>query len=617
MPGRLTITLLPLAAALTSGATSDDAAIRLNQVGFLPDAAKRAVVSDTATAPLRWSVRDASGMEVTSGKTAVVGADEASGDHVHLVDLARITSPGTYRLSVAGHPARSFVVRRDIYAPLASAALHYFYQTRAGIAIEQRLVGDARWARPAGHPKEVAPCFSGSDERGTSWRGCDYTLDVTGGWYDAGDHGKYVVNGGIALWTLQNLYERQSRAGRFPYADGRGNLPESGNGIDDLLDEARWEMRFLLSMQIPDGARATVPVGPRNGGSALVLRTIDVGGMAHQKVADRRWTTLPTRPADDKEERLLYPPTTAATLNLAATAAQCARIWRTVDARFSASCLAASKRAYAAALRHPDVYATDSFTGSGGYGDGDVTDEFYWVAAELFATTGEERYRTALRSSPFHAAAVREADWSHVAALGTITLATVAGPAEVEATHARRTLLTAADGFLAEEARSGYHIPYATLRYPWGSNAVILNRAMILAMAHGITGQARYRNGAVDAIDYVLGRNPLDQSYVSGFGTRPLRNPHHRFWARQLDAALPGPPPGVLSGGPNSTAMADPIAATMRGRCAPQRCWKDDIGAYALNEVAINWNAPLLWVASFLDEAPTASGLQHPHGGKR
>jgi endoglucanase len=592
---------LPVVAALVIGASNPVPAIRLNQLGFLPDTTKRAVVATESTVPLRWRVLDANGRTAAEGRTTVIGADAASGDRVHLVSFDGVTAPGTYRIEVAGQTSRTFAVRTGLYAPLASAALNFFYQNRAGIPIEARYAGGAQWARPAGHPKEVAPCFKGADERGTVWPGCSYTLDVTGGWYDAGDHGKYVVNGGISLWTLQNLHERQAANGRFAFADGRAQLPESGNGIDDLLDEARWEMRFLLAMQLPDGSRAQVPVGALRPDAPLTFSTIDAGGMAHQKVADRNWTTLPTPPHEDREDRLLYPPTTGATLNLAATAAQCARIWRSVDPRFAGTCLTAAKRAYRAALRNPQVYATSSFTGSGGYGDNDLSDELYWATAELWATTGEAPYGYALRGMPAHRAAVREPNWGNVAALGTITLASAPGVPRAEAAGAQAALVAAADGFLAEDARSGYRIPYATLAYPWGSNSSILNRAMILGLAHRFTGDARYRSGVVDAMDYVLGRNPLDQSYVSGFGARSLMNPHHRFWAHQLDASLPGPPPGVVSGGPNSTAMSDPIALPMKGKCAPQRCWKDEITAYALNEVAINWNAPLLWVAAYLD----------------
>jgi endoglucanase len=125
---------------------------------------------------------------------------------------------------------------------------------------------------------------------------------------------------------------------------------------------------------------------------------------------------------------------------------------------------------------------------------------------------------------------------------------------------------------------------------------------MILGLAADFTGKAAYRDGAVDAMDYVLGRNPLDRSYVTGHGARPMRNPHHRFWAHQANARYPSPPPGVLSGGPNSTSMGDPVAKDMKGKCAPQTCWTDDYRAFTQNEIAINWNAPLFWVATWLDE---------------
>ena len=573
--------------------------VHVNQLGFDPGDAKRAIVTSSAVAPLHWQLRDAKGIVAAQGDTVVTGGDAASGDHLHAVDFSRVSAPGTYRLTVGGSDSHPFPIAAGIYTPLRYAALNYFYQTRAGIAIEARFAGGARWARAAGHPHEVAPCFSGKDDRGNQWPGCGYTLDVTGGWYDAGDQGKYVVNGGISLWTLQNLYET---GGKGAFGDRRARLPETGNGVDDLLDEARWEMRFLLAMQVPDGERVAVPVGVQRDAAKLTLTTIDAGGMAHHKVADRAWTALPTVPAEDPQPRLLYPPSTAATLNLAATAAQCARIWRGIDPAFAARCLTAAERAYAAALRNPQVFAPDTFTGSGGYGDAHLDDELYWATAELFATTRAPRYGDALRHMAAFAAPLEEPGWPSVAALGTITLATVPGVLPAAETAQQRALIVAAaDRFLAEQAQSGFHLPYATIAYPWGSNSTILNRAMILGEAQRLTDAPRYRAAVVDAMDYVLGRNPLDRSYVTGFGWNPVQNPHHRFWAHSLDARLPGPPPGVLSGGPNSTSMSDDIARTMKGTCAPQRCWRDDIHAFALNEVAINWNAPLLWVAAYLD----------------
>jgi endoglucanase len=337
----------------------------------------------------------------------------------------------------------------------------------------------------------------------------------------------------------------------------------------------------------------------------LHFTQIDASGMAHHKVADRAWTTLPTAPADDRQPRLLYPPSTAATLNLAATAAQCARIWRKIDPAFARQCLTAAERAFAAALRNPAVYAPSTFTGSGGYEDDDVSDEFYWAAAELYVTTGRTTFAEALRRMKAFRAPMDEANWASTGALGTIGLAILPnGLATEERAAQRAKIVAAADRFLAEQARSGYHIPFASTAFAWGSNAVLLNRAMILGLAERMTGARKYRDGAADVVDYLLGRNPLDQSFISGFGTRPLANPHHRFWAHALDPRFPGPPPGVLSGGPNSTAMTDDVARTMKGHCVGMRCWRDANYAFTMNEVAINWNAPLLWVTAYLDAPP-------------
>lgn len=116
------------------------------------------------------------------------------------------------------------------------------------------------------------------------------------------------------------------------------------------------------------------------------------------------------------------------------------------------------------------------------------------------------------------------------------------------------------------------------------------------------TSEKKYRNGAVAVTDYRLGRNPLSQSYISGYGENPMKAPHHRFWAKAADPSLPGPPPGALAGGPNESTAPDPIIKRIHSDCVAQTCYADEIEAYLLNEVAINWNALLFWIATFLDE---------------
>lgn len=589
-------------------------AIQMSQVGFETQGPKTATVVDSSRTPLAWEVTDASGVVAATGVSTVFGDDASSRRHLHTVAFAGLQTPGQdYRLTVGTHQSRPFSVADRPHARLKFDALAYFYQNRAGIPIIAEHVARPDLARAAGHPHEVASCFRGRDSAGTVWPGCDYSLDVTGGWYDAGDHGKYVVNGGIAVWMLLDAWERaQAKAspGATAFADGQVDIPEAGNGVDDLLDEARYEIEFLLRMQIPEGVKASLPVGPQPGGQPLVLTEVDAGGMVHHKVHDAQWSPLPTNPADDGLTRYLYPPSTAATLNLAAVAAQCARIWRTVDPAFAQTCLTASQRAFRSALRNRDVRAPDGFTGGGGYGDNDVSDEFYWATAELFITTSNPAYLTALKTSPFYlggpqsgATATGDPGWASTAALGSLSLATVPNSlSDADRSQVRANIVAGARAYRAESYSQGYGLPFAGNSYEWGSNGALMSRAVILGSAFDYSGDWDLRNGALQAMDYVLGRNPLDQSYVTGYGARPMRNPHHRFWANAADPAYPKPPAGALSGGPNNQAMTDEVAKTMVGRCAPQTCWADDIHAYALNEVAINWNAPLVWVAAFLDD---------------
>lgn len=598
---------LGLCLALPAAAQTDPIApIRLNQTGFETHGPKRAMLGNASHGALDWQLLDARGGVHLRGRTTVFGPDPAAGETVHAIDFTGFAKPGKgYRLKVGQMTSRPFDIGPRRRGNLAADALAFFYHQRAGVPIEARFVG-AEWARRAGHATEVAACFAGKDLRGNEWPGCLGKIDVHGGWYDAGDHGKYVVNGGITLWTLLNAYEHRPAH----FRDRAGRIPEAGNRVPDLLDEARYEMEFLLRMQVPQGTRTRVHVGPVSFGPPspgttpppLTFSEIDASGMAYHKVGDRNWTKLPMPPQDDPEERLVYPPTTGATLNLAATAAQCARIWRTIDKAFSARCLAAAERAWAAAMRNPEVYAAGAFTGSGGYGDRDVSDEFFWAAAELFAATGKPAFGAYLRASPHWTGEVHEAAWARTGPLGMITLVTAKGIPASDAAHAWAALQNAADRFLADRERSSYRVPYTPPVYPWGSTSSLLNRAMIIGLIHNRTGERKYRDAVIDSVDYLLGRNPIDQSYISGYGARPMRNPHHRFWAKSMDPKLPGPPPGVLSGGPNSGFMSDEVGAKMKGKCAPMACYADDIRAFSLNEVAINWNAPLFWVAAWLDQ---------------
>lgn len=585
--GTTAVAVLCLAAltpAAGHAAPDPGSAVKVNQVAYVPGLPHRATVVTGSGTPLAWTLRDSSGTTVASGQTSVRGPDSLSGDSVHIIDFSSFDTAGTgYVLSAAGADSNPFDISAAPLRKLRYDALAFFYHQRSGTPIQSQYVG-SRYARPAGHVN-VPP--NQGDDNVPCRVSCGYTSDVRGGWYDAGDHGKYGVNTGIATWQLVNEYERTLHidgADRAALGDGTLAIPERGNGVPDILDEARWGVEFLMKMQVPEGRTDA--------------------GMVRHKVSDENWTGLPMRPEQDPQRRVLSAVTTAATLNLAATAAQAARVWRTIDAGFSARALRAAERAYAAAKADPARYAdSGDDSGGGSYVDNNVTDEFYWAAAELFTTTGSAAYRADVTGSPlFRGKGFGEGgfDWWWTAGLGDTTLAMVPNglPAsDVAATRA--AFASHGDRLLSQAAGQGYPAP--TDGYWWGSNGVVANAANVLALAHDFTGQAKYRAGVYQTLDYLFGRNPFSHSYVTGYGERATRNVHHRFWASQLDSSLPTAPPGVLAGGPN-TDLQDPVAREQLEGCKPQKCYLDDINAWSVNEVALNWNAALSWLSFWAAE---------------
>ncbi|MEI7845479.1 MAG: glycoside hydrolase family 9 protein, partial [Chloroflexota bacterium] len=332
-----------------------------------------------------------------------------------------------------------------------------------------------------------------------------------------------------------------------------------------------------------------------------------MAGMAHHKLHGLKWNAMPSLPPAQSDTRFLFPPSTAATLNLAATAAQCARVWKNIDTEFAARCLAAAERAWQAAKAHPDMLAAEfPELGGGAYSDGNVSDEFYWAAVELYLTTSKPEYQQSFLASKYNLSS-QAMFWADTASLGTISLAVKGKDAA-----ARTAVVKAADDVISIMASrsNGYFSPLLSNKYEWGSNADTLNRAIMLALAYDFTGEARYLNASAEVMNYILGRNALNFSYVSGYGTQSLAHPHHRFWGNQPANGFPPPPPGVVAGGPNGNP-SDPtaIAAGLVGQ-PPAKSYLDEMGSYSTNEVAINWNAPLTWMASYLDDTarPILSG---------
>jgi endoglucanase len=595
-----------------SAATAKPPAIRVNQLGFLPSAKKRATwVLEGADAEAKakqaapFDVVDAAGTVLFSGTTEPFGRDSTSGRYVQRLDFTALTTQGKdLKLRIVAKDTVStalesdpFAIDDQVYEPLARDALRFFYYMRSGISLKQPYVEKAVWERIEGHPTDRhVSCATDAN--------CTHSLDVSGGWYDAGDYGKYVVNGGLSVWLLMNLWEVTQLQGF--HATGIGdrelNLPESGNGQPDLLDEAKWELQWMLRMQVPEGQPQA--------------------GLVHHKLHDEAWSSLAVLPLkSDQVKRTLRPVSTAATLNLAASAAQGSRVFARVDPQFAETCLSAARRAWDAAEQRPALYITLADNqGGGAYEDSDVSDERYWAATELYLTTGDQKYQRALSESPYYLKARAQGsnpglfqaiDWRTMDTLATLSIALDRKQFSADAREqSKRAIVEIGERYLALSRADGFGQPYAGAHYTWGSNSFMLNNGIVLASAHALTHDSRFLEGATAVLDYLLGRNALGKSHVSGYGSRPLSNPHHRMWAHSVDPKFPPPPPGALDGGPNSD-LQDPYSKAANLGCIGQTCYVDHADAYSANEVAINWNAELAWLVAYVNGTAHRSGQGH------
>ncbi|THY12753.1 Six-hairpin glycosidase [Aureobasidium pullulans] len=355
------------------------------------------------------------------------------------------------------------------------------------------------------------------------------------------------------------------------------------------------ETEFMLKMQVPQNS----PPQLFN----------DMSGMVHHKMHDNQWTQLPTPPHADSKRRELHRPSTAATLNMVATAAMSARLWAGFDSDFAQRCLDAARIGYAAAKANPAIHApgTDWDLGGGAYSDDDMRDEFYWAAAELYITTSEAEFENDVTSNYYHTANVSTLfpqggfGWSSMQAVAQLDLAAV--PNNITGKDAIiQSLMAGAEQYMAVQKTQPTGVFITS--YPWGSNSNQLNCIQVVATAYDISRNTTYRTSALSGMDYIFGRNALSQSYVHDYGTKTSSNMHSRLFANELSRLIPQnpivppPPKGAMAGGANESPD-DPPANDVLKNCVGQFCYVDDVNSYSTNEVAINWGSALAWVASW------------------
>lgn len=543
---------MPTKTATTGSAVRS---ITVNQVGYPIDAAKVAYFTNASGGT--FEVIDVNKDAIVyRGEVGDAAQDAASGASVAAGDFSDIEAPGTYQIKYQDQRSAPFQISELPYQELHRGLVKAFYFYRCGTELTEEFAGP--FTHKACHTSEGIVHGDPSRRR-----------DGNGGWHDAGDYGKYTGPGAKAVADLLLAYEFYPEAFRQTIP-----LPETDGVMPDVLHECKWELDWLFKMQ------------DDHGGCFHKLTTLRFPGYV--------------MPEDDTADLYFMPVSATATGDFAGVMAMAARIYKPFDEAYAARCLEAARRAWEWLAANPDVPGfknpSDVFTGE--YGDKVDTDERYWAAAELYRTTGEASYHEAFKKLAAKEFPKYTLGWADMGGYGTI--AYLFGGADKAETELYEKLVDGlrkeADALIDLCMNDGYSVALKQSDYIWGSNMVLMNNAMLLLVAYQMFEDEVLEAAALEQVHYMMGRNVLDISYVTGFGDRAYNDPHYRPGvADGIDQAVPG----FVAGGPNTGLQDDAMREHLAGKgLAPAACYVDHMDSYAGNEVTIYWNSPAVFALS-------------------
>ncbi|MGN1087035.1 MAG: glycoside hydrolase family 9 protein [Porcipelethomonas sp.] len=522
-----------------------------NQIGYLPDAQKIAVFrgddSDTEFEVVNMADNSVVYTGEITGSTYNKTADETD----RYGDFSAVTDEGTYVIRTKSNgDSYEFKIAADVYDNLLDDAVRMMFTQRCGTEITSDYVGD--FAHKECH-SELAVIY-GTDEK----------IDVSGGWHDAGDYGRYVVAAANTAAEMLLAYENNPAM----FSD-KTNIPESGNGVPDVIDEVRYCLDWMFKMQTEEG------------------------GVYH-KVTCAEFPGY-VMPEYETDELIVCPVSKTATADFAALMAMSYDTYKNFDEEFAEKCLNAAEKAWAYLESGGGTLITEnpSEISTGAYEDTSFADERYWAAAQLYKATGKSEYREA-----FEKAASDKVytgfGWQSMGHFGNIAYLDI-DESETDPSIVEKicTAITEEAEGIADLAESdGYGV--AMSNYYWGSNMTVMNQSMTLLLADSIVSSDRYRNIAAEHINYVLGKNPMAMSYVTGYGTVSPEHPHHRP-SMVTETVING----MVVGGPNQK-LEDSVVKSECKKSAPALCYVDDYESYSTNEVDTYWNSPLIYLLSEL-----------------
>ncbi len=555
--------------------------IRINQIGYAPKLPKQVAV----TAAGDYVLTDAQGTEVAHFPKVETKDDVASGDAVAMIDLGEL-APGEYTLTGGGE-SRGITVSEHPWKDVTNALIKGLYYQRCDELKEEHAgvykhpachTGLAEeWRRPEPPIPEdakakIPPHFLRmlSIPLEEPYGEAPAPRRIRGGWHDAGDYGKYVGPGAVTVGHLLYAWKL------FPQGCGDElNIPESGNGVPDILNESRFELEWMLQMQRGDGA-------------------------FYHKLTTERFAPF-IMPEEDTSPEFLSPISRCATGDAVAALALAARVYRPYDADFADRCLASALFGWKWLTEHPESrsYRNPMGLQTGYYGDAEDHDERFWAACELYATTGDAEYREAAEGFYREVRKLTQFGWTDVSGLGALCclfdLKERGG--ELLYDDLKQAFLRRSEWALLVVKDSGYRTAIPATDYVWGSILTAMSNAMALIMNTLITGREDMRAAALSQLDYALGLNALDISFVTGYGERQVMFPHHRPSAAD---GIEAPVPGLISGGPNAK-MNYPTVKDRLGDTPAAKHFIDETDFADMNEIAIYWNSPAVFVAAYFN----------------
>ena len=529
--------------------------IFVNQLGYKPDSVKRGVITRPCT---DFALKNEKGEVVYSGKVAHFGVDAASQDDVYVADFSDFTASGRYTLSVDGEDSYAFEIGDSVYHQLSIDLLRAYYYLRCGEDLTEEFAGE--YTHPACHVALAK-----------DWENPETELDVRGGWHDAGDYGRYVTPGATAVAHL--LFAYQLYPEKFDKL--HLNIPESGNGTPDILNECRVELEWMMKLQRPDGA-------------------------VYHKATTQFHADF-CMPQDDLNQLWLFPVSTIATADLAAICALASRVYKPFDPVFSKILLTTAVKSAKWLEANPEFrFVHPQNHGTGSYGEHDDKDNRFWAWTELYLSTGSDEYKAKMDASlasfderfPYTGMG-----YGFVSGMGPLSYI-LSGREDELCEKYKASFLTEAENLTHICDSCGWGAAMTEHSYGWGSNMGLGRNGMMFAIADYILKSDKYKAYAQKQLDFLLGMNATGYSWVTGEGEFSVNYPHLRpAHADGIEKCMPG----YVSGGPNRHRQDHVARALIPEGTPPMKCFIDEVGTYSVNEITIYWNSPFVFLAGYLE----------------